>query len=87
MEDDLRPHAPGQLLQRLVANVELVQRRGRSEVLAGAGAEVVHGVHLDSPRQQRVYEVRSDEPRSAGDHRAHRPRIVGALAPRHRLSD
>ena len=64
-----------------LANVELVQPRCRRDVLPGAGTEVVHHVHLVSPREERIDEMRPDETRSAGDDRSHQPQIVGVRRP------
>lgn len=76
MEDELRPQLPGQLLEGLVADVELVELCPRGEVLAGACAEVVHDVDLVPPREQAIDQVRPDESASACDERLHRPGIV-----------
>ena len=77
MEDDLRAYRLDELSESLVANIELVQRRRRSDVLACPGAEVVHDMDLLAAREQRVDEVRPDETSSARHDRPHRPRIVG----------
>ena len=45
VDDGLRPHLGEQRVERL-ADVELVQRRGRRQVLAPPGREVVDDVHL-----------------------------------------
>ena len=54
-----------------LADVVLVQRRRRVQVLAAAGREVVDDVHLVPARDERVDDVRADEARSSGDDRPH----------------
>ena len=72
VEDDFRSHPGSDLLEGLVADVELVQRRGRGEVSPRPGGEVVDDVNLIATREQRIDEVRPNEPSSASDHRPHR---------------
>ena len=50
MEDDVRPQPCGERLERLVADVELVELRRRRDVLPRAGGEVVDDVHLVASR-------------------------------------
>jgi hypothetical protein len=60
-----------------LADVVLEQRRGRVEVLALAGGEVVDDRDLVAACQQRIHEVGSDEACTPRDDRAHRVRRLG----------
>ncbi len=70
--DDLRPHRGEDALKSLwVADVGLVERRGRVDIGQLAGAEVVQHRHLVARGEVSVDHVRSNEPGAAGNKNAH----------------
>src|SRR5581483_5753601 len=80
VEDELGPRVVEHRVG--VADVRDVQGRGARDALAAAPREVVEHVDLVPSGEERVGDVRADEPRAPGDDRPHRaPRIraVGVL--------
>ncbi len=73
MEHDLRPHGVEHRVR--FPDVGDVQLRRGGDVLARAFREIVEGVYLVPALEQRVDEVRSDEPCPPGHDRAHFPMV------------
>jgi hypothetical protein len=72
VEDGLRLHAAHQRLQRgAIPDIELDQLGLRRHPVALAGAERVDHPYTVAPGDERVGDVRSDEPRSPGDDGMH----------------
>ena len=76
VEDDPRSQPSDELLERLVADIDLVELGGGGEILGRAGRQVVHDVDFFAAREQGIDEVRTDEASSAGHHHPHRRRSV-----------
>ena len=70
VEADLRPRV-GEHLAEPVAQVALHERHALGHVLALPVREVVHDRHLVAARQQRLDDVRADEPGAPCDDRSH----------------
>ena len=82
---DLRPHAVDQVAhRRRIADVGLDEfgrgARAVGEVLALAGGEVVHDRHVVAALDERVDQVRPDEPGASGDESLHRPGAYATFA-------
>jgi hypothetical protein len=63
----------------LVGHAALHEGGPLGDVLGAAGRQVVQHDHLVATRQQRVHEVRSDEPGSTGDEGTHGPDYTEGL--------